>query len=123
MRYDRVLLGLRTCTFGAGTWGLPGGHLEVGESLQGAARRELHEETGLWALNLRVACVTDPDPAANHHMQVGVEVVDYTGTVQVREPDRCVSWEFWPLESLPQLLFVGSAAVLRTFRSGCPHLP
>ena len=29
------------------TWDLPGGHLEVGESLRAAGRREVMEETGL----------------------------------------------------------------------------
>ena len=30
-----------------GTWSLPGGHIEPGETARAAATRELHEETGL----------------------------------------------------------------------------
>lgn len=122
-RGDHVLLGLRANTFGHGTWGLPGGHLEVGESLVEAAGRELLEETGIRALDSRVVCVTDPDPAANHHMQVGVEVLEYLGEVRVREPERCVGWEFWPLDALPEQLFVGSVSVLRSVRDGTLHCP
>ena len=65
--------------FGAGTWGVPGGHLEPAEPITECALRELREETGLQGTGPRVICVSDPDPAANHHMQIGVAITSYDG--------------------------------------------
>ncbi|MFF4250010.1 NUDIX hydrolase [Streptomyces sp. NPDC001663] len=119
---DGVLLGLRKNTFGQGTWGLPGGHLEIGETIFEATARELMEEVGIRPVELRVACVTDPQPEANHHMQIGVEVLGHEGCITVREPDRCERWQFWPLDALPEELFVGSVKVLDSVRAGSLHL-
>ena len=51
---DRVLLQLRADgLFGEGLWNAPGGHVEVGESPEEAAVREVREETGLTVRDLR----------------------------------------------------------------------
>lgn len=47
VRDGRLLLVLRGRGAGAGSWSLPGGRVEAGESLTAAVARELAEETGL----------------------------------------------------------------------------
>jgi 8-oxo-dGTP pyrophosphatase MutT (NUDIX family) len=44
--YNRILLQKRKST-SYGMWGLPGGLMELGESTEETARREVYEETGL----------------------------------------------------------------------------
>lgn len=47
-REGRVLLARRAAgRLGAGLWGLPGGHVEAGETLAQAAAREAEEEVGV----------------------------------------------------------------------------
>jgi 8-oxo-dGTP diphosphatase len=52
-RAERVLLVRRVRPPGAGSWTLPGGHIEPGETLEAAVMREVREETGVDA---RVVC-------------------------------------------------------------------
>ena len=46
---DRLLLVRRGRGAGTGLWSIPGGRVELGETMEQAVRRELSEETGLEA--------------------------------------------------------------------------
>jgi 8-oxo-dGTP diphosphatase len=50
--FDHVLLIQRGKIHSRGTWSLPGGHVEYGERLENAVKREVFEETGI-AIDLR----------------------------------------------------------------------
>lgn len=119
-----LLFGLRARGFGAGTWGLPGGHLEVGETLLECAARELLEETGLIGLDGSVIGLTDPDPRTNYHMQIAVRFAKVRGTPRIQDRSEVTELRFIdPSDIANDQFFLGSAGVIDLWRSAELHIP
>lgn len=107
LRDGRVLLGLRRGSHGAGTWALPGGHLEFGESVEACAAREALEETGLAIEQLRPGPFTNDVMQAEdrHYVTLFVVAGAATGEVELREPQKCERWAWFDWSDLPEPLF------------------
>lgn len=83
LRGDEVLLVRRGKPPGLGTWTLPGGAQELGETCEQAARRELAEETGLTVGNLMLAAVVDSvRPDLSGRIQYHYTIIDYAARWQ-----------------------------------------
>ena len=108
IRDGRVLLGKRKGSHGAGTWALPGGHLEFGESFDDCARRETQEETGLRLTAITQGPFTNDIMAAEgkHYVTVFVQASPEDGEPEVREPEKCECWAWFKWSDLPQDLFL-----------------
>ncbi|OEJ35129.1 NUDIX domain-containing protein [Streptomyces subrutilus] len=122
-RDGRVLLGLRhpSAAFAASTHHFLAGHCEQ-ESAVSCLVREAEEEAGL---------VIDPDDVELVHL---VHLVDrvggqprmgvvfrarrWQGTPEVREPDRCVSWGWWPAGALPHPVVPYTRAAIEGIQAG-----
>ena len=90
-----------------GQWALPGGFVDRGESPEEAARRELHEETGLSADKFtQVGAFGDPgrDPRGWVVSVAYVVKLENVSSVAVAGDDASgVQW--WPADCLPRLAF------------------
>ncbi|WP_367324884.1 NUDIX domain-containing protein [Streptomyces sp. HUAS ZL42] len=110
-----------------GTWEVPGGTVEPGESLQEAVVRELGEETGLEAVPSDVRLLGTLLDHADGVVRVTVpSVVTRWGGEPGDQPGESVGdWRWYPLDHLPPSLFVCSAQALTSWRSGLPidHTP
>jgi 8-oxo-dGTP diphosphatase len=102
---SRVLFVRRACGYGRGTWSLPGGHLELNETIAECAERELLEETGLIAEELTLVAVSDPRADANNHMQVCMNAVTWSGRPRVNDPVEVDDIGFYHVEDVVDNLF------------------
>ncbi|MFF7400636.1 bifunctional class I SAM-dependent methyltransferase/NUDIX hydrolase [Streptomyces murinus] len=104
-----------------GTWELAGGSVEPAESLAEAAVRELHEETGLLAEpgDVQVLGTLLDHVGDVVRLTVPVLVTTWSGRPRQRE-DAIGAWRFWPLQALPQPLFIPSAQCLTAWKPGLP---
>lgn len=112
----KLLLGKRKNTSGDGFWGLPGGHLEYMEHLIGGAKRELKEETGLTADLEFENIVNDPvKDDGTHYIHINFLASNVIGEPELKEPNKCYEWKWFPLNGLPKNIFVGHKRVIPAF--------
>ncbi|MFO8050061.1 MAG: NUDIX hydrolase [Desulfosudaceae bacterium] len=116
LRQGLVLLGKRLGSHGAGTWALPGGHLEFGETVARCAAREVREETGLAIQSITPGPYTSdvfPDEG-KHYVTLFVVARAATGEPRILEPDRCAAWQWCSWSQPPRPLFPPLASLLQT---------
>ena len=100
-----LLLNLRTDT---NTWGIPGGSMELYETIEETAIRELKEETGIRADELELITVLSgkdyyfeyPNGDKMCTVIVLFKVLDYDGTIKVSD-NESKALKFFPLTDLP----------------------
>jgi 8-oxo-dGTP diphosphatase len=105
----KVLMGRRIGNVGYGTWCLPGGHLEIGESLASCAKRELLEETGIKTKEVEfLQLINGPQENDNsHYVHINFFAKGWGGEPKVTEPDKFETWEWFDMNKLPDNIFTG----------------
>ena len=112
----RILMGFRSDNQ---SWGIPGGGMEPGETLEGTARREVREETGLSLGKLDLFGVfSGPDfyyVYPNGDQVYNVSIVyrcrDFHGDINQNDEHTC--FRFFPPDELPDEISPPVRPVLR----------
>lgn len=112
----KVLLGKRKNNYKAGMYGMPGGRLELKESVISCAKRELVEETGLRINSLVYLGVIREVQESNNYIHFAFICGDYTGNPKLTEPDRCEGWQWYPLDKLPENILPGHLAAINLYK-------
>ena len=115
---DRVLLIKRGREPGLGQWSIPGGMVEVGETVKEAVQREIKEETGLQVDVLQLVEVFERIlPKAQRPIQYHYVVLDYLCRItggRLKASSDAAEAVFSPLNSLRDLkLFPETEQVIR----------
>lgn len=119
-RGEDILLGLRQNTgFADGSWHLPSGHTEDGESATAALIREAREEIGV-----RI----DPTQARFVHLMhhrtdsgriaLFYEATHWENEPTNSEPDKCAGWDWFPRTGLPAAMIQYAAEALTHYAKG-----
>lgn len=119
---NRLLLNKRSDN---GQWGLPGGFMELGETVQDTARREVFEETGLKLGKLELFGIYS-GPTFDKTFQNGDQVSmvkhvftchEFTGQLLTSNSES-IDNAFFPIDQLPENLFTDHLEMIQDFLTG-----
>ncbi len=121
----KILLNLRSDT---NTWGIPGGALELGETLEETAHRELLEETGLRADNMKLITVLSgkdfyfeyPNGDKLYSVVTLFLAKGVSGDLQITDGES-LNLEYFSPDNLPHLEH-RAETIIRYLKDHCYHL-
>lgn len=107
-RGAQVLLTKRKGSHGAGTWAPPGGHLDMGESFEDCAIREVREETGVTISEPRFLAVTNDVfvDEGKHYATIWMEAQVEAGEARMNAPREMSELGWFDWNDLPQPRFL-----------------
>ena len=107
-RENRVLLMKRKGPHGPGTWTVPGGHMEFGETPQQCAVRETKEEIGVEITDIRFRAITNDvfESEERHSVSIWMEGKIVSGEPRIVSEKEAAELGWFVWDSLPLPLYL-----------------
>jgi ADP-ribose pyrophosphatase YjhB (NUDIX family) len=113
---ERVILVKRSVPPKEGFWCLPGGFMELGETPEQAALRELEEETGLCGrIDGLLGVTVNPSTQYDTVLMVGYLVKEFTGNLKAGDDASDVA--YFQSDKLPEIAFESHHKFIRDYYS------
>lgn len=100
---------------GEGTWTLPGGKVDFGDTLLKTAKKEALEECGIQVDELEIISIADEIIPDKHFVTVGFVARKFSGEPKVMEPDEITEWNWFDLNKLPSPIFPPSYKMIKNY--------
>jgi len=112
----KFLMLQRQGAHGAGSWSIPGGHIEYGEKFEDTAKREIMEEAGIKIKNIRFGAVTNDyfETEDKHYITIWMLSDWQSGEARNMEPEKCSDMKWYTFDKLPDNLFHPWKQLLRS---------
>lgn len=103
-------------------YSIPGGHLDLGETFEECAIREMKEETNLDISEPKVIAVTNNletfKEEGKHYISTVVLIKKFSGELKNMEPHKCESLEWVDPRELPEPHFDASKLAIVCYLNG-----
>ena len=119
LQQGKLLLIKRRRAPEADHWGLPGGKVDLLETVEHAVGREINEELGIRLGDLELLCVVDLiDADGPEHWVAPVYLAtQFEGTPHLVEPEKHSDFGWFALDALPEPLTESTRVAARHLRS------
>lgn len=116
LRGDKVLLTKREIYPFQGCWVLPGGHVEYGEKVEEAIKREMKEELGVPVkIKKLVGVYSDPKRDPRYH-SIAVVFLLGKGKGKIRLNYEASKFKFFSLNNLPKKIGFDHRKIINEFK-------
>jgi 8-oxo-dGTP diphosphatase len=115
----KILIGQRRGAYGEDEYSIPGGKLDVGETFEEAAIREVQEETSLTIDQVQVISISNNlsvDKYQDQWVTVHLKTDQFRGQPKVTEETKCNGWQWCDLVEIPEPQFEMSREAIKCYQ-------